>query len=224
MAKKYITTTLPYVNAKPHIGHAVEMVRADAVARYQELMGHEVFLNTGTDEHGQKIYEGAQQEGLDPQAYADKYAEEFKKLLPALGLTNDIHFTRTTDEHHVSAAQEMWRQCASNGDIYKAEQAIKYCVGCELEKSDSELEKGKCPLHPNAELEIREEENYFFRFSNYGEKLLDLYREKPDFVVPEFRLNEITRFVERGLQDFSISRLKEKMPVTKIFIYHFSSF
>ena len=212
MEKYYITTTLPYVNASPHIGFATEIVRADAVARYQKLLGKEVFFNTGTDEHGQKIYDKSVEEGVDTQEYVNKYAEEFKKLIPELGILPDVHFIRTTDAHHIEAAQEMWRRCEANGDIYKAQHAVKYCKGCELEKTDSELENGKCPIHPTYDIELRNEENYFFRFSKYQEPLLALYTENPHFVVPDFRLNEIKKFVEGGLQDFSISRLKSKMP------------
>lgn len=210
--KFYLTTTLPYVNAKPHIGFALEIVHADIVARYKKLRGFEVFFNTGTDEHGQKIYEVAREQGRDPQEYTDEYAAKFRELKDMLGLDGEIlRFIRTTDPHHKAAAQEFWKRCAEKGDIYKKLYKVKYCVGCELEKTDSELVDGKCPLHPNKELEIREEENYFFRFSNYGEKLLALYRAHPDFVIPETRFNEIKAFVERGLEDFSISRLKEKM-------------
>lgn len=208
--QKYITTTLPYVNSIPHIGFATELVRADAYARQQKLMGYEVFLNTGTDEHGQKIFDKAKEEGKNTQDFVDGLAEEFKKLLPALDILPEINFVRTTDEHHKKAAQEMWRRCKAKGDIYKASHPVKYCNGCELEKTDSELDKGKCPLHPNNDIEIREEENYFFRFSKYQESLLKLY-EKSDFVVPDFRLEEIKKFVQGGLQDFSVSRLKSKM-------------
>jgi methionyl-tRNA synthetase len=121
-------------------------------------------------------------------------------------------FTRTTDLSHIKAAQEFWKRCADAGDIYKQKYKAKYCVGCELEKTDSELADGKCPIHPNKEIEIIEEENYFFRFSNYRQQLLDLYAACPDFVVPDVRLNEIRNFVKAGLKDFSISRVKEKMP------------
>ena len=207
----YITTTLPYVNAEPHLGHALEFVRADAVARYKELQGYEVFFNTGTDEHGQKLYDGAKNKGISPQEFVDEYAESFKRLLPTLGITSDVHFVRTTDEHHVRATQEFWKLCDKNGYIYKKEYKIKYCVGCELEKTESELVDGRCPIHPNRELEIREEENYFFKWSEFGDKLLDFYEKNPNFVTPDFRFNEIKEFVKRGLQDFSISRLKEKM-------------
>ena len=207
----YITTTLPYVNAKPHIGFALEIVQADVIARQKKLQGYEVFFNTGTDEHGQKIYEAAKKEKMETQSYCDKYAAKFDGLKKALNLSY-TDFIRTTDQHHVKATQEFWQLCHKKGDIYKRSYRIKYCVGCELEKTDSELEGGLCPLHPNLELEDREEENYFFRFSNYQKKLLDFYKKNPDFVVPEKRFNEIKNFVESGLNDFSISRLKEKMP------------
>jgi methionyl-tRNA synthetase len=211
MSRFYITTTLPYVNAKPHIGHALEFVEADAIARFHRLLGEEVVFNTGTDEHGTKIYEKAKELGKTPQEYCDEMVEHFRDIKTLLDISY-THFIRTTDEHHVRAAQEFWRRCQANGDIYKKHYQIKYCVGCELEKTDSDLVDGRCPLHPNAELQIIEEENYFFRFSKYQEALLGLYRERPDFVLPKKRLNEIEAFVERGLQDFSISRLAAKMP------------
>ncbi|MBI2618329.1 methionine--tRNA ligase [Candidatus Kaiserbacteria bacterium] len=208
----YVTTTLPYVNADPHVGHALELVHADIFARYSRLMGREVFFNTGTDEHGLKVYRKALEENKEPQEYADEYALHFQNLVGKLGLIEDINFVRTTDPVHKKAAQEFWKRCDDNGYIYKKDYKIKYCVGCELEKTDSELEKGCCPLHPNLPIEIIEEENYFFKFSQFREKLLALYNNRPDFVVPRQRFNEIRSFVERGLEDFSISRLSSKMP------------
>lgn len=207
----YLTTTLPYVNAEPHIGFGLEIVAGDVISRYQRLLGKEVIFNTGTDEHGQKIYQKAIEANVSPQAYVDKYAAKFHELKEQLNLSY-THFIRTTDEHHVAAAQEFWRRCDANGDIYKKLYSVKYCVGCELEKTESELVDGRCPLHPDRELELREEENYFFRFSKYQEPLLQLYREQPEFVEPADKMKEIISFVEGGLQDFSISRLKEKMP------------
>jgi methionyl-tRNA synthetase len=212
MSARYLTTTLPYVNADPHIGFALEIIKADVVARAWALQGDEVFFNTGTDEHGQKLWQEAVKADMTPQAYVDEYAAKFKLLKEKLDLYSGLHFIRTTDSHHVIAAQEFWKLCATNGDIYKKNYQIKYCVGCELEKTDSELVNDCCPLHPNAKLELIDEENYFFRFSKYQQPLLDLYKARPDFVLPDFRLNELRLFVERGLQDFSISRLKEKMP------------
>ena len=211
-AKKfYITTTLPYVNADPHIGFALEIIQADVLARYHKSLGQEVFFNTGVDEHGLKIYRKAQESKLDPQKYCDIYAQKFDGLKQALNLSYN-NFIRTTDSHHIKSAQELWKLCDKNGDIYKKNYKAKYCVGCELEKTDSDLVNGKCPIHPNQEVEIIEEENYFFRYSKYQKDLLKLYKKNPVFVVPKSKQNEITVFTERGLEDFSISRLKEKMP------------
>lgn len=208
----YITSTLPYVNSDPHVGFAMEIIRADSLARYYRAGGNEVFFNTGTDEHGAKIHEAATKEGIDTKSYTDRFAARFQELKTLLNLSVD-NFVRTTDEHHIMAAQEFWKRCAENGDIYKKLYKVKYCVGCELEKTESELdEKGHCPLHPNRELEIREEENYFFRWSKYQEPLLKFYETHPDFVIPDFRGNEMKAFVGRGLEDFSISRLRAKMP------------
>jgi methionyl-tRNA synthetase len=207
----YITTTLPYVNADPHIGFALEIIQADVIARFHRLKGEDVVFNTGTDEHGLKIYRKAKEENKDCQDYCDEYAAKFDALKDYLNLSY-TNFIRTTDKHHMSSAQEFWKKCLDNGDIYKKKYKVRYCVGCELEKTDSELADGKCPVHPSLNLEEIEEENYFFRFSKYQKALLDFYNENKDFVVPEHRFNEIKAFVQRGLQDFSISRLKEKMP------------
>ncbi len=211
MDKFYITTTLPYVNSDPHIGFAMEIVRADVLARTQRMTGKRVWFNTGTDEHGQKIYQKATEEGITPQEYCDRFADKFKDLKRSLNLSYDS-FIRTTDEKHIRAAQDFWVRCQENGDIYKKNYQVKYCVGCELEKTDSDLVDGKCPDHPNNDLELRDEENYFFRFSKYQDRLLEYYKNNPDFVSPDFRMKEIVKFVSSGLSDFSISRLKSKMP------------
>jgi len=207
----YITTTLPYVNADPHIGFAMEVIRADSIARLKRLLGYAVFFNTGSDEHGQKIYQKAKENNLDPKSYCDNQIKKFYQLKEALNLSYD-KFIRTTDKNHIKAAQEFWQRCQKNGDIYKAKYKVKYCVGCELEKTDSELVDGRCPIHPNKEIEIIEEENYFFRFSHYQQKLLDFYEKNPQFIQPAFRLEELKNFIKKGLKDFSISRVKEKMP------------
>ncbi|MEN8253295.1 MAG: methionine--tRNA ligase [Patescibacteria group bacterium] len=207
----YVTTTIPYVNSDPHIGFALEVIAADVIARYHRLLGEDVIFNTGTDEHGQKIWQKAIDEGCTPQEYVDDYAARFKKLEKLLNLSND-RFIRTTSEKHKEAAQEFWNRVDKNGYIYKKNYKVKYCVGCELEKTDSELEDGKCSLHPNKELENREEENYFFKFSEFEKPLLEFYEANPKFVQPEGKFKEIKSFVAGGLKDFSISRLKEKMP------------
>jgi methionyl-tRNA synthetase len=212
MKNFYITTTLPYVNGEPHIGFAMELIRADVIARAKKLQEYNVFFNTGTDEHGAKIHRNAIALGIEPQKYVDGLAQNFKDLIPLLGISPDINFIRTTDQNHIKAAQEFWVVCKKNGYIYKKNYKIKYCVGCELEKTESELVDGKCPIHPLMIIEEIEEENYFFKFSEFQKPLLDLYTKNPSFVIPDFRFNEIKAFVERGLQDFSISRLKTKMP------------
>lgn len=211
MNNYYITTTLPYVNADPHIGFALEIVQADMLARVHRLKGDNVIFNTGTDEHGQKIYKKALEAQVDPKTYCDGYAAKFDELRGLLNLSY-THFIRTTDEKHIAAAQEFWKRCDANGDIYKKQYQTKYCVGCELEKTDSELVDNRCPIHPKMEIELRDEENYFFRWSKYQQALLEHYDAHPDFVVPKEKFNEIKNFVKAGLNDFSISRLKDKMP------------
>lgn len=206
---RYITTTLPYVNADPHIGNALEFVQADALARSLRLSGEKVFFNTGTDEHGQKIWEAAKKAGKDVREYVDHYAGEFQKLGAALDLSYDA-FIRTTNPDHHEAAKEMWRRCDANGDIYKKTYTGLYCVGCESYKTEKELEAGKCVVHPSLTPETISEENYFFKFSRYQERLL-AYLSRPGVIVPEWRRDEAVNFVEAGLEDFSISREKARL-------------
>jgi methionyl-tRNA synthetase len=208
----YITTTLPYVNSDPHIGFALEIIRADVIARHKKSLGYKVFFNTGTDEHGLKLFKSAEEKGISTQEYVDMYAEKFKGLISLLGVDSAVNFIRTTDTKHIESAKAFWKKVEQNGYIYKKNYKTKYCFGCESEKTESELIEGKCPLHTNLELEIIEEENYFFKFSAFQEKLLEFFEKNPNFVVPEFRFNEMKEFVKRGLEDFSISRLKSKMP------------
>lgn len=207
---RYITTTLPYVNADPHIGFALEIIQADALARLWRLEGEDVFFSTGTDEHGQKILQAAEKAGQDVQDYVDHYAEEFKKLGAALSLSND-GFIRTTEPRHIKAAQEMWKRCSAAGDIYKKSYTGYYCVGCESYKTDKDLtDDGHCLVHPHLSLEEITEENYFFRFSKYAEQLIE-HLEKPGAVLPEWRREEALAFVRGGLEDFSISREKARL-------------
>ena len=208
----YLTTTLPYVNANLHMGHALEFVRADAIVRYKKLNNFDLYFNTGTDEHGMKIYEKAQSQNLTAQEFVDQSFNNFRESVNIFGLVDDIHFIRTTDKKHEKIAQSFWMKCKDNGYIYKKNYQTKYCVGCESEKSDSELVNGECPDHPGRALEVIEEENYFFKYSEFTDKLTDFYNSNPNFVIPDFRFNEIKAFVARGLQDFSISRLATKMP------------
>ena len=206
---QYVTTTLPYVNAEPHIGFALEIVHADIYARFRALQGGDVFFNTGTDEHGLKIYRKAQDEEKEPQAYVDEYAAKFRSLKETLGLSPDIQFIRTTDARHKTAAQELWRRCKK--DIEKRKYKGLYCVGDEAFMKESELVGGKCPNHPSMDLIEIEEENYFFKLSAYQEQLL-AYLSQEGIVEPEWRRQEAITFVKNGLEDFSVSRVKEKMP------------
>lgn len=207
----YITTTLPYTNSDPHIGFAAEIIKADVIARWYRLLNYNVVFNTGTDEHGLKIYQKAQQEKKSLSEYCQEKADKFYSLKKALNLSF-THFIRTSEEKHRLAVCQFWNKCLENGDIYKKNYKIKYCVGCEMEKTDSDLKNGRCPYHPSQDLETIEEENYFFRFSKYQDDLLKFYQENPNFVLSEKRFNEIKQFIKRGLKDFSISRIKEKMP------------
>lgn len=207
----YLTTTLPYVNAAPHIGFALEIVRADIVTRYQTLMGREVFFNTGTDEHGLKIHRKAQSEGKETQAYVDEYAAKFRELRNILGISPKLHFIRTSSPEHVHAAQEMWRRSLAAGDIEKRKYKGLYCVGDEAFVKEADLVEGKCPNHPTMDLLEIEEENYFFKLSNYQDRILK-YLAQPGVILPEWRRQEAISFVQKGLEDFSISRVKDKMP------------
>lgn len=204
----YITTTLPYVNADPHIGFAMEIIQADIVARAKKIAGYEVFFNTGTDEHGIKIYRKAAEEKVDPKTYVDEYAEKFKNLKSKLNLDSDLHFIRTTDENHIVAAQELWKRCFEKGDIYKKKYKGLYCVGDEAFVKETDLVNGKCPNHPNMELLEIEEENYFFKLENYKEKI-KTYLKIEESVIPERRRDEALNAIE-NMEDFSISRDKSR--------------
>ncbi len=204
----YITTTIPYVNADPHIGFALELVQSDAIARYQRLLGCEVFFSTGTDEYGQKIWEASQKEGKNIQDYVDYYAQKFLDLKDILNLSYD-NFIRTTSPEHILAAQEFWQLCDKKGDIYKKIYRGLYCVGCEKFITEKDLMDGKCSLHPTKTPEMVEEENYFFRLTKYKKELLE-YLAKEKSIIPEWRRQEAINFVEDGMEDFSISRDKKR--------------
>lgn len=207
---RYITTTLPYVNADPHIGFALEVIQADTLSRLWRLQGEEVFYFLGTDEHGQKIWEAAERAGVDVRAYTKQYSEEVQKLTDVLALNIDARM-RTSDAAHYAAAQEMWRRCEAAGDIYKKNYTGLYCVGCETYKTKKDLdEQGKCVLHPSLTPQEISEENYFFRYSKYGDQLLR-YLSDESVILPDWRREEAISFVKGGLEDFSISREKAKL-------------
>ena len=205
----YITTTLPYVNAEPHIGFAYELVAADVLARYHESLGEELFFNTGTDEHGQKIFNAAEKAGEKVESYVERYAKEFEKLKDLLGLSKELKFVRTTSEHHIKAAQELWRRCKEKDDIYEKEFEGLYCVGCERFLSQRDMVDSKCSIH-HTEPQLLKEKNWFFRFKKYENDLLK-YLENPEVIIPDWRREEAVSFVREGLEDFSISREKSRL-------------
>ena len=201
--KIYITTAIPYVNASPHIGFAMETVQADTLARYHRLRDEDVYFSSGTDENSLKNVQAAEKEGLTTQKLVDKYGGEFEKLKESLNLTWDV-FNRTSFAHHFAGAQKLWELCRKE-DIYKKKYKGLYCVGCEVFYTPDEIVDGKCPDgHTNIE-EI-EEENYFFRLSAYQKWLDDLIQKDKLKIVPQTRKNEILSFIRQGLSDFSISR------------------
>jgi methionyl-tRNA synthetase len=200
----YLTTPIYYVNSTPHIGHAYTTLAADILVRHHRQRGEDTFFLTGTDEHGAKVYRVAEEQGLDAKVYVDQIAEKWRAVPELVGAEIDF-FIRTTDEGHKKFVQEFVQRIYDNGDIYEDTYAGFYCVGCEAFKTEDELVDGKCPLHDTVP-EWIEEKNYFFRLSAYQDRLLQLYDERPDFVLPDFRRNEARSFIEGGLQDFSLSR------------------
>ncbi len=207
MGKFYVTTAIDYVNASPHIGHALEKVQADVMARYHRLKKDDVFFLTGTDEHGMKLFRAAQNENISPREFCDKMSARFIELTRALNLSNN-YFIRTTDLKHKKAVQKLWLACRK--DIYLSKYKGFYCVGCEAYLTERDLVDGKCPVH-KIEPEIIEETNYFFALSKYREALLSHFESNPRFVIPESRYNEIYSFIKSGLEDISISRSREKL-------------
>ena len=201
----YLTTPIYYVNATPHIGHAYTTIAADVVVRHHRQRGEETFFLTGTDEHASKVYRVAEESGQDAKAYVDEIVERYWRELPNRVDAEYDFFIRTTDEGHKRFVQEFLQRIYDNGDIYQDVYAGLYCVQCEEFKSEAELVDGLCPDHGIAP-EYIEEKNYFFRLSAYQDRLLALYDERPDFVLPRFRRNEARSFIEGGLQDFSVSR------------------
>jgi len=202
-----LTTPLYYVNARPHIGSAYTTIAADAIARYQRLQGVAVLSITGTDEHGQKIQRTAEEQNRDPQALCDEISGEFNALWHKLNIRYD-RYSRTTDPRHAAIVNEFFARVWAKGDIYLGQQKGWYCVACEEFKEERDLlDNHHCPLHPNKQAEWRDEENYFFRLSNYQAALEHLLDHHPDFVQPASRRNEVINFVKQGLQDFSISRV-----------------
>lgn len=209
MSRYYITTSIPYINGVPHLGHTLEYIQADVLARYARKNGDEVIFATGTDEHGGKIAEKAKELGMSPETYADKMTAPFKELLTKLEISND-RFIRTTDKEHLVGAQLIWQ--ALKKDIYKSQYIGWYCTGDEAFFSEAEVKTygGICPNH-NRPFEKLEEDNYFFSLSKYGPAIAEAIKSSKFNVVPETRRNEILSLIESGLEDISISRPKDKI-------------
>ncbi len=209
MSRFYVTTPIYYVNAEPHLGHAYTTIIGDALTRWNRLLGHEVKFLTGTDEHGLKIQQAAEAVGKTPQAFTDEIAPTFVHAWDRLNIAND-DFIRTTEPRHKAAVAELLQRCYDAGDIELDTYSGKYCVGCELYYTGDELVTidgvdDCCPIHKRP-VETYEEENYFFRLSRFGDRLLDWYAAHPDAIKPDNRVNEVLGLVRGGLRDFSISR------------------
>lgn len=208
--KFYITAAIPYVNASPHLGHAQEFIIADTIARYHKLLNDETLLLSGADENALKIVQAAQKDNITPQALTDKNSKIFEDLAFKLDVRFDVFQRGTDQQHHIPASQLLWKLCLESGDIYKKEYEGLYCVGCEAFYTKGELTKdGLCPEHLKKP-EIVKEENYFFKLSRYQKKLGDLIENNTLSVIPQFRKNEVLSFIKQGLEDFSISRTKER--------------
>lgn len=203
----FISTAIPYVNARPHIGHALEYVQTDAMARYLRLVGYDCYSLTGSDENSLKNVRAAEDEGISTQELCDRNTKIFEDLLGSLNLaTSD--FIRTSSELHFNGAQTLWSRCKPE-DVYKKHYSGWYCVGCEDFYNEKDFPDKKCPDH-HTELELIEEENYFFKLSNYEDKLLELIETNELRVVPSTKRNEILSFIRGGLLDFSISRSRTR--------------
>jgi methionyl-tRNA synthetase len=218
MSKFYITTAIPYINAEPHIGFAFEIIQTDCVARYHRIIGDDVRFLTGTDDNSLKNVQAAEKESIPVRKFVDRNAKVFSDLKKVLNLSND-DFIRTVEKKHFDGAQKLWEACKK--DIYKKKYKGLYCVGCEEFKRDEDLIMtkvpegkpllyGRCPEHPNDELQKVEEENWFFKLSQYQKKLEKIIGNGQYKIIPESRKNEALSFIRRGLEDFSISRTKER--------------
>jgi methionyl-tRNA synthetase len=212
MTKFYITTAIAYVNAAPHLGHALEFIQADVLARYHRMIGDETYFVTGTDEHGVKIYETAKEKGMETQAFVDSNAAKFKALEGLLSLSND-DFVRTSSQLHKDGAQKIWQKLVDKGDIYKGTYKGNYCVGCESFIPEKDLdEDGNCPTHKKKP-ELLEEDNYFFKLSAYSDAIKKLIESDELKIVPASRKKEMLNIIgEEGLHDVSFSRPKSALP------------
>jgi methionyl-tRNA synthetase len=209
MPKFYITTAIPYVNGKPHIGHALEYFQADTIRNYHDALNEETLLLSGADENALKNVQAAEKEGVDVQVFLDRNSGVFKEAFETLGVKLDVFQRGSDSEKHWPGVQKLWKLCADNGDIYKKEYTGLYCVGCESFKTESELVDGLCPDHKTKPEEVTEE-NYFFKLSKYQDQLIQLIESGEFKITPENKKTESVAFIKQGLEDFSISRSKER--------------
>jgi methionyl-tRNA synthetase len=209
MGRFFLTTAIDYANGDPHIGHAYEKIGADVIARYKRLAGDSVHFLTGMDEHGQKVAQAAADRGISPQDFVDDIAGRFRAMWSRLGISND-QFIRTTDAMHKAGVRALIKRihASSPDDFYEKTYDGWYCVGCELFKRENEIADGKCVLHPTRDLQWTQERNWFFRLTHYSEFLKRLYAERPEFIQPETRRNEMLSLLAAGLEDISITRSK----------------
>jgi methionyl-tRNA synthetase len=208
----YVTTPIYYVNGEPHLGHAYTTIAADVLARHMRQRGEDVFFLTGTDEHGEPVAQEAERLGITPRELGDRNAVRFKELAATLNVTNSF-FIRTTDPEHMAKVAEVVQRIHDNGHVYAGHYEGWYCPRCADFKTESELEEGnRCPIHKIV-LEIEQEDNWFFRLSEFQEPLERLYAQRPDFVTPQNRYNEALAFIKSGLRDFSLSRQRLKWGV-----------
>ncbi len=207
MSRFYLTTAIDYANGEPHIGHAYEKIGADAIARYHRLRGDQVQFLTGLDEHGQKVAQAAADRGVSPQQFVDDIASRFQTMWQRLGVSYD-RFIRTTESGHKRGVRALIERIHERNpdDFYEQSYEGWYCVGCELFKRDNEIVDGRCVLHPTRTLEWTTERNWFFRLSRYQSFIKKLFDERPDFLCPETRRNEILSLLDQGLEDISITR------------------
>jgi len=203
--KFYITTAIPYVNAAPHIGHALEFVQADAIARFHKLNGFDVFLTTGADENSLKNVHAAEKQKISVEKLCETNAKIFKGFAEKIGLSFNVFLRSSDKKSHWPGIEKLWELCNKSGDIYKKKYKGLYCVDCEAFYTEKELENGLCPEH-KTKPELVEEENYFFRLSKYQEKLQKLIENDVLKIIPENKKNEILSFIKQGLEDFSVSR------------------
>jgi len=209
--KFYITTAIPYVNAKPHIGHALEFVQGDVIARFHRLLGEEALLLSGSDENALKNVQAAEILGEEVQSFIDKNAQFFKDLADKLDVKFDVFQKGSDQKTHFPSSQKLWQLCDQNGDIYKKTYKGLYCLGCEAFYTPEELNpEGECYEHPGKKLELVEEENYFFKLSKYQDQIIKLIESDELRIIPQSRKNEVLSFLKEPLQDISISRSNER--------------